>query len=201
MNGAIGIVEQVLHKSVFVLRTPDDVRILVHPVHDKGIASMPATYGYAMTIRRAQGCILEKVAIHFDRRGADRGYAYVANSRVREKQDAFHIGRIRRTDWLPVGGDLRGEEQVEPGPLSQANGSDYDPSDTSEDDESCAANEDEHRWARFAMGDIGEVDDGAAALFESNASEAGSNDDPDWSRFANDEAAEDEDGAAALFGN
>ena len=80
VNGAIGIVEQVLHKSVFVLRTPDDVRILVHPVHDKGIGTMPATYGYAMTIRRAQGCTLEKVAIHFDRRRADRGYAYVANS-------------------------------------------------------------------------------------------------------------------------
>ena len=33
----------------------------------------------------------------------ERGYGYVAASRFRTMAGLFHYGRIRRTDWLPVG--------------------------------------------------------------------------------------------------
>ena len=43
-----------------------------------------------------------------------RGYGYVAASRFKSKEGLFHYGKIRRTDWLPVGeGDA--EEQLERG--------------------------------------------------------------------------------------
>lgn len=69
---------------------------------------MPVTYGYATTIRRAQGATLELIGIRFDRKLADHGYAYVAVSRARRRVDVYHIGSIRRTDWRPVGEDDRG---------------------------------------------------------------------------------------------
>ena len=56
-----------------------------------------------MTIRRAQGSTLDTVGLLFDRRCADRGYAYVGSSRVRRRDDLWLVGRVRRTDWLPVG--------------------------------------------------------------------------------------------------
>ena len=40
----------------------------------------------------------------------DRGYAYVGASRVRTANDCYHFGLIRRTDWLPVGGDESTEQ-------------------------------------------------------------------------------------------
>eukprot|EP00973_Karenia_brevis_P045218 6263644-Karenia_brevis.AAC.1 len=75
---------------------------------------MPASYAYAMTIRRAQGSTLDSVGLLFDRRRADRGYAYVASSRVRRRGDLWLVGRTRRTDWLPVGADADGQEQLQP---------------------------------------------------------------------------------------
>ena len=77
-------------------------------------------YAYATTMRRAQGATLELVGLHFDRRRADRGYAYVGTSRAKLRRDVFLLGRIRRSDWLPVGGDARGGEQAEPGPMSES---------------------------------------------------------------------------------
>ena len=35
---------------------------------------------------------------------ADRGQAYVGASRVRSAAGLFYFGRVRRSDWLPVGG-------------------------------------------------------------------------------------------------
>ena len=35
---------------------------------------------------------------------ADRGQAYGGASRVRSAAGLFYFGRVRRTDWLPVGG-------------------------------------------------------------------------------------------------
>lgn len=71
-------------------------------------------YAYATTMRRAQGSTLDLVGLFFDRKKADRGYAYVGVSRVKRMLDAYHLGYIRRTDWLPVGGDSDGNEQQEP---------------------------------------------------------------------------------------
>ena len=60
-------------------------------------------YGYATTMRRAQGATLEGVGLLFDRRKPDRGYAYVGTSRAKLRSSVFHVGRLRQTDWLPVG--------------------------------------------------------------------------------------------------
>ena len=69
----LGIIEHVLRKDVFVLRSNNDVRILVHPVHVDGRTFLPCAYAYATTIRRAQGSTLQVVGLYFDRRCADRG--------------------------------------------------------------------------------------------------------------------------------
>ena len=41
-----------------------------------------------------------------------RGYGYVVASRFRSKEGLFHVGRIRRTDWLPVGASSDSEQVV-----------------------------------------------------------------------------------------
>lgn len=81
---------------------------------------VPVLYAYATTMRRAQGSTLELTGLFFDRRRADRGYAYVGVSRVKWQADAYHIGPIRRSDWRPVGGDPDGNEQEHPGPMSES---------------------------------------------------------------------------------
>ena len=48
----------------------------------------------------------------FDKACPDRGYAYVGASRVRAGADLWLMGRARRTDWLPVGGDPDGEDET-----------------------------------------------------------------------------------------
>ena len=96
-----------LRKDVFVLKTDANVLLLVHPIKQNGRKFMPVTYGYATTIRRAQGATLELVGVCFDRRLADHGYGYVAVSRARRRTDVYLIGSIRRTDWRPVEDDDR----------------------------------------------------------------------------------------------
>ena len=46
-----------------------------------------------------------------------RGYGYVATNRLKTKTGLYHYGRIRRTDWLPVGPALD-TEQLFRGPES-----------------------------------------------------------------------------------
>ncbi|CAK0851570.1 unnamed protein product, partial [Prorocentrum cordatum] len=121
VNGCLGHVEEVLsvQPPVFVLRTTENTRLLVHYVFADGQKFMPCTYGWAMTIRRSQGSTLDMGAICFDRtrraptagrKRPDRGYAYVALSRFRTRDSVFLLGRIRATDWLPVGGDPSAEQ-------------------------------------------------------------------------------------------
>ena len=48
--------------------------------------------------------------IDFDqRRAAGRGYGYVATSRFRTRGGCYLSGHMRRTDFLPVGGDAETE--------------------------------------------------------------------------------------------
>eukprot|EP00973_Karenia_brevis_P010073 1364562-Karenia_brevis.AAC.1 len=117
-----------------------------------------------MTIRRAQGSTLDCVGVHFDRRCADRGYAYVASSRVRRRSDLWLVGRTRRTDWLPVGMNLDGEEQLQPGIDSASSDSEYDSDafehvDSSSEDESeyeCDSDAFAH-WEAESAGSGGEM--------------------------------------------
>ena len=110
VNGMLGTIRKVLRKDVFILETVGGVNILVHPVWHKKQILMPCTYGYATTMRRAQGATLGAVGLVFDKRRADRGYAYVGASRCRRADKLFLVGRIRRTDWLPVRGDAAIEQ-------------------------------------------------------------------------------------------
>jgi hypothetical protein len=111
VNGNSGIIERVLRKDVFIMKTFDNNMILVHPIRVDGQTFVPASYAYATTVRRAQGATLDLVGLYFDRKRCDRGYAYVGVSRAKRRADVYLIGNVRRTDWLPVGEDARGGEQ------------------------------------------------------------------------------------------
>jgi len=110
VNGTTGLIRSLLRKDVFILKSSQDISILVHPVTLKGRKFVPVAYSWATTIRRAQGATLDKIGLFFDRRLADRGYAYVGCSRAKRREDVFHVGRIRRTDWRAVNGDNADEQ-------------------------------------------------------------------------------------------
>jgi hypothetical protein len=79
---------------------------------------------YCTTIRRVQGASLEHGCIYFDQKHheAGRGYGYVAVSRFRSRAGVYLFGTLRRTDFLPVGGDGT-NEQVERGIMSESSDS------------------------------------------------------------------------------
>ena len=88
---------------------------------------LPCCYGYATTIRRVQGVSLHMGCVYFNhhRHPAGRGCGYVGVSRFRSRRGCFLYGKLRRTDFLPVG-EEKEEEVVGRGYLSV--------SDDSEDD-------------------------------------------------------------------
>ena len=109
---------------ILTVRLSHGAYVLVHPIKaDQGRratrAFIPAVYGYGMTTRKAQGATLRRVVLYFELwRPACRGFAYVGLSRVSFHDGAFYFGRLRRTDWLPVGGPGAPAEQVQRGPES-----------------------------------------------------------------------------------
>lgn len=117
--------------------------ILVHPVTIAGHKFMPVTYDYATTMRRAQGATLDLVGLYFDRKRSDRGYGYVGASRAKKQIDVFLVGKVRRTDWRPVGEDARGGEQEYPSVLSETESEEATSSDFDMDDEDSDAESDD----------------------------------------------------------
>ena len=113
-------------------------------------SEVPVVYAYATTMRRAQGSTLELVGLYFDRRRADRGYGYVGASRARLLRDVYLLGRVRRSDWRPVGGDPRGGEQDRPGPMSE--------SDSEEDSSSESDHDSDDRGSEFSGGEPDHLD-------------------------------------------
>ncbi|CAE7839773.1 pif1 [Symbiodinium sp. CCMP2592] len=111
VNGNTGTVRAMLRSDVFLLQSDQGLPILVHPVTQQGRKFLPVSYGWATTIRRAQGATLDKVGLWFDRRLPDRGYGYVGLSRAKRRQDVFLLGRVRRTDWRAVNGENDNSEQ------------------------------------------------------------------------------------------
>ena len=93
----------VLRRDVFVMEGSQRTSVLVYPITLRGRKFLPVAYGYAITMRRAQGATLNGVGLCFDRRMPDRGYAYVGTSRAKIRTSVFHMGKLRQTDWLPVG--------------------------------------------------------------------------------------------------
>ena len=114
VNGALCIViEQLRGNAYFVAKFIGSGNyVLMHPMEEGGNRFLPCCYGYATTIRRAQGASLSMGCVYFDQRKfpAGRGYGYVAVSRFRSRGGCFLYGHKRRTDFLPVGGNP--EEEV-----------------------------------------------------------------------------------------
>ncbi|CAK0903536.1 unnamed protein product [Prorocentrum cordatum] len=114
------------------------------------------------------------------------GYAYVALSRFRTRDSVFLLGRIRATDWLPVGGGPSAEQTC-PGFLSD--------SDASEDDmgaESEASEEDSGRPEEDAASGGGGLDTDSACCSDARSDSV----DPalgcfsDWSSDAHSESVD-----------
>ncbi len=109
VNGAVAEVWEALEgNSVFIAKLVGSGNlVLVHPMWEDGVKFLPCCYGYATTIRRAQGASLDQGCIYFDQkyRAAGRGYGDVAVSRYRSRAGVYLFGKVRRTDFLPVGED------------------------------------------------------------------------------------------------
>ena len=110
VNGALAEVVDVLSETqgkgvaVFSARLTTGAMILVHPIRVEGKVFLPCCYGYATTIRRSQGSSLWLGALWFDHcYPPERGYGYVGASRFRNRDGLYHYGKVRRTDWIPVG--------------------------------------------------------------------------------------------------
>ena len=137
VNGALGTIRNVLAHNVAVVELESGKLVLLHPVTDGDATFLPCAYGYATTIRKAQGASLDGVILYFDHGyPPDRGYGYVGASRARTRAGLYHYGRLRRTDWLPVNGD-EAAEQVVRGYESESSGGEEE-----EDEE----DDDEGRW-------------------------------------------------------
>ena len=147
VNGALAVgYESLRGDEVFVVRLLSSGNLaLVHPVEDNGQRFLPLTYGYATTVRRAQGASLDMGCIYFDqkRRAAGRGYGYVAVSRFKSREGCFLYGKLRQTDFLPVG-EEKDSEIIERGVYSESDDSDE------EFIETCAAGSDPY----FSVDDI-----------------------------------------------
>ena len=80
-------------------------------MEERGERFLPCCYGYATTIRRAQGADLHHGCIYFDqmKHPAARGYGYVACSRFKSCEGCHVYGKLRRSDFLPVGAEREGE--------------------------------------------------------------------------------------------
>ena len=92
VNGAIGVIEVILDSihGVFLLRLSTGNLVLVHPIVTDGVVHLPCAYGYATTIRRAQGSTLDAGCLYFDHcYPPERGYAYVGVSRFRTRDGVY----------------------------------------------------------------------------------------------------------------
>ena len=113
VNGALAeVVASLRGNAIFVCRLlASGNYVLVHPMLEDGAVFLPCCYGYATTIRRAQGASLDMGCIYFDqhKHPAGRGYGYVAVSRFRNRSGCHLFGKLRMTDFLPVGEEREDE--------------------------------------------------------------------------------------------
>ena len=127
VNGALAVcVESLRGNEIFIVRLVSSGNlVLVHPVEENDQRFLPLTYGYATTVRRAQGASLDMGCIYFDqkKRAAGRGYGYVAVSRFKSREGCFLYGKLRQTDFLPVG-EEKDSEIIERGLFSESDDSD-----------------------------------------------------------------------------
>ena len=108
VNGALVACIEELGDGVIVARLVESGNmVLIHPMEENGVTFLPCCYGYATTIRRAQGASLDIGCVYFEqwKHYAGRGYAYVALSRFRSRAGCHLYGVLRQSDFLPVGPD------------------------------------------------------------------------------------------------
>ena len=127
VNGALCIVRESLNgNAIFIAQLLSTGNlVLLFPMEEDGARFLPCCYGYATTIRRAQGASLDLGALYFDqrKRHAGRGYGYVGVSRFKSRLGCFLYGKLRRTDFLPVGED-KDDEVLERGVDSETSDED-----------------------------------------------------------------------------
>ena len=155
-NGAMGQVVDLLRSDsqavVFTMRLTHGAMVIVHPIQVGDKRFLPCVYGYAMTTRKAQGSSMDFVVLYFDLfKAAPRGFGYVGASRARSSAGLFYFGKVRRTDWLPVGGDAN-EEQVTRG---------YDSQDSSSEGRARSYDEsdDDQEYQESSDGSLGSVEE------------------------------------------
>ena len=80
VNGAVGVVwESLCGNGVFVVKLLGTGNlVLVHPMEEDGQRFLPCCYGYAMTVRRAQGLGVDLGCIFFDQRKRAAGRSTIA---------------------------------------------------------------------------------------------------------------------------
>ena len=113
VNGALAVVCEALRGNAVIIAKliGSGNYVLIHPMEEDGAVFLPCCYGYATTVRRAQGASMKMGCIYFDQKKfpAGRGYGYVAVSRFRTRNGCHLYGKLRRTDFLPVGEETEGE--------------------------------------------------------------------------------------------
>ena len=113
VNGALAVIcESLDGNRVFTARLMSSGNmVLVHPMEEDTARFLPCCYGYATTIRRAQGADIFHGCLFMDNKWhpAARGYGYVGVSRFRSREGVYIFGKLRRTDFLPVGPELETE--------------------------------------------------------------------------------------------
>ncbi len=117
VNGAlVEVCESLAGNAVFMARLVGTGNmVVVHPMEEDGARFLPCCYGYATTIRRAQGASLHHGCLYFDQhKPAGCGYGYVGVSRFCSRSGVYLYDKLRRTDFLPVG-DEKPDEVLERG--------------------------------------------------------------------------------------
>ena len=113
VNGALAVVIESLYGNAVIIAQLVGTGnfVLIHPMEEDGARFLPCCYGYATTIRRAQGASLDLGCLYFDqhRHHAGRGYGYVGVSRFKSRAGCFLYGKLRVTDFLPVGEEKEDE--------------------------------------------------------------------------------------------
>ena len=100
VNGAIVRVFEDLGDGVIIAELIENgCMVLIHEMEEKGRIFLPCCYGYATTIRRAQGATLELGCLYFDQKKhyAGRGHSLAKNRNLRRFNRVF----VRQGD-IPV---------------------------------------------------------------------------------------------------
>ena len=175
VNGAIGEVYAELGHHAFILKLSTGNLVLVHPISVGGRHVFPCAYGYATTIRKAQGASLAAGCLYFDHcYPSERGYGYVGASRFRSKDGIFYYGTLRRSDWLPrqTSEDqqvVRSMDSESEDSRDAANESEYGSSDGSSEDREDSIDGELGRLARGT----GYVEDGLGTPSDSESEDGG----------------------------